>query len=70
MTQFVPSEERERFAGQPMHLHLERTLEFRRVPLKGLSQPTVQFRVARLPKLIANVKAVELNVSSSKPEFR
>ena len=70
VAQFIPRNKGERFAGQPMHLHLERALELRRVSLEALSQPAVQFRVARLPKLIAHVNALEVNVPPSKAQFR
>src|SRR6266850_7598464 len=46
-----------------MHFKIQRPLKFWRVTLKTLTQPSLQFRVARLPQLVADMYLLQIDVA-------
>jgi len=65
----VTRNDRKGLCGQAMHLDRNRTLKARCLARKGRAKATVQFRIARLPKLVADMNAAEVDVTFSKSEF-
>ena len=67
---FVASDQRERLAHEPVNFHLNRSLKFRRIAFKALTQVTIQFRIAGFPKFVSHVDTVEINITVAEAVFR
>ena len=62
MADFVTRDQRKRLARQTMHLQADRALKPRRVTFVALAQAPFQLGVARLPDLVSNMNAPEIDV--------
>src|SRR5438128_272781 len=57
MAEFIPGDDGKRAAQNPVRLNSNRALNFRLIAAKTLPQSAVQFRVAGLPDLVADMNA-------------
>src|SRR5688572_26285918 len=70
MARFVPRDQGHRLACAALHLHVEGTLELRRLALVTATQPAIEFRVARLPNLVTPVNPGKVDVPPPERQHR
>ena len=63
MTGFIPRDDRERLANLAVDFNVDGLLKARGIAGKTLAQALVQFGIVRLPQLVPDADAIEINVA-------
>src|SRR6185437_7260379 len=69
MPLLVAGNQRQWFASESVHFHLDGPLKFWRVALESLAKALIQFRIARFPNLVADVNAGPIDIIVAEADF-